>query len=82
VCPTPPHQWDVPVDNDREETPLRSTNSPATSICNNSELPLFLPRTPTTPSENLELQDTATYPTEAFLLNGNYTLKKDPINGV
>jgi hypothetical protein len=54
----------MPVDNDREETPLRSTNSPATSICNNSELPLFLPRTPTTPFGNLELQDTATDPTE------------------
>ena len=54
----------MPVDNDREETPLKSTNSPATSICNNSESLVSLPRMTTTPVEILELQHTATDPTQ------------------
>jgi hypothetical protein len=42
------------TDPTQDENVLTSTNSPATSICNNSELLVSLPRTPTTPFGKLE----------------------------
>jgi len=52
------------TDPTQDENVLTSTNSPATSICNNSELLVSLPRMTTTPVEILELQHTATDPTQ------------------